>query len=101
MTLWILCMVIMFAPGAAKPLKFMHITKTAGTAIEKLGFDQQLFWGRHHTNADARYGFWHELPQRKNQTYLALFDWFTVVRNPYDRLYSIYSLQELTIFRNF
>jgi len=37
---------------------------------------------------DKRYGFWHDLPESKNQRYLRMFDWFTIVRNPYDRLVS-------------
>jgi hypothetical protein len=68
-----------------KDLKFIHITKTAGTSIEKLGLTKGYYWGIY----DTTYGAFHHypftlLPLQKKQKY----DWFMVVRNPYERLIS-------------
>lgn len=57
-----------------KPLKFMHITKTGGTAIEEFGRLHNLSWGRYHTQTEKAYGLWHELPERKNKTLLRMYD---------------------------
>lgn len=32
----------------SKELKFIHITKCAGTSIEDLAKEKGIFWGRHH-----------------------------------------------------
>jgi hypothetical protein len=79
-----------------KPLKFIHITKTAGTSIEKYGLQHGLAWGRHH----AEYGrwhrhrfyraIWHTLFTLQPKEFKDRFDWFMVVRNPYDRIVSEY-----------
>ena len=45
------------ALASAKPLKFMHITKTAGTAIEDYGHAHGLSWGRFHSYDEPEYGF--------------------------------------------
>ena len=43
-----------------KPLKFIHITKTAGTTIENLGLKKNIKWGRFH----KEYGpCWHRIFQ--------------------------------------
>jgi len=67
-----------------KELKFIHITKTAGTSIENAGFKNGKMWGRFH----EAYGWWHTffplLPNEIKQKY----DWFLVVRNPYARIVS-------------
>lgn len=73
---------------ASKPLKFMHITKTAGTTIEALGRKYNLSWGYYHTTTEPEYGFWHDLPQTKPPDVLRKYDWFTVVRNPFERVVS-------------
>jgi hypothetical protein len=69
-----------------KPLKFIHITKTAGTSIENIGKAGGIRWGRFH----KEYGWWHrrfpQVPQDIQQKY----DWFMVVRNPYTRMISEY-----------
>jgi len=72
-----------------KNLKFIHITKTAGTSIEDSAFNQGILWGRF----DLEYTKnikpnWHKPftlldPKLKNK-----YDWFTVVRNPYTRIVS-------------
>lgn len=73
---------------SSKPLKFMHITKTGGSSIEQLGVALNMSWGIHHSSSDKTYGFWHEIPSRKKASLLRQYDWFTVVRNPYDRIVS-------------
>lgn len=65
-------------------LKFVHITKTAGTSIENAGFREGLSWGRHH----KEYGWWHGCFPLKSASLKASHDWFTVVRDPYERLLS-------------
>lgn len=69
-----------------KQLKFIHITKTAGSSIEAIGLEQNLRWGINHTE----YGFWHEIFIRKPEGLRKKYDWFTVVRNPYKRILSEY-----------
>jgi hypothetical protein len=69
-----------------KELKFIHITKNAGTSIEDVGFASGLSWGRHHTE----YGFWHVPFSTLPVALRAKYDWFLVVRNPYDRILSEY-----------
>jgi len=69
-----------------KPLKFIHITKTAGSSIEAIGLEQNIRWGINHTE----YGFWHEIFKRKPESLRKKYDWFTVVRNPYKRILSEY-----------
>ena len=81
-------------------LKFVHITKTAGTYIEDIAFEKNILWGRHdnkllylinkYKRSGPGYGSpWHEPilflnenPYRKNTKL------FTIVRNPYDRIIS-------------
>ena len=70
--------------GERKELKFIHITKTGGSAIEKLGRAHGLDWGMFH----AEYGWWHG-PFASKPTWLKQkYHWFMVVRNPFDRLIS-------------
>ena len=44
-----------------KQLKFIHITKCAGTSIEDIGIENNILWGRFHTE----YGNWHEIFKNK------------------------------------
>ena len=67
-----------------KELKFIHITKTGGTTIEKLGQKHNIKWGMFH----KEYNNWHRPPGEQNQNIIQKYDWFTVVRNPYDRIIS-------------
>ena len=71
---------------AQKPLKFIHITKCAGTFIEDIGQKHNINWGRFH----QEYGYWHDLFSKKSSSLKNKFDWFMVVRNPYDRIISEY-----------
>lgn len=67
-----------------KELKFIHITKTAGTSIVEAGFRCGLLWGWRH----SEYGWWHGCFPLKPLSFREMHDWFSVVRNPYDRLLS-------------
>jgi hypothetical protein len=67
-----------------KQLKFIHITKCAGTTIENIGIKNNILWGRFH----KEYGWWHEIFPIKSQKLKLKYDWFVIVRNPYERLIS-------------
>jgi len=69
-----------------KELKFIHITKTAGSSIETVGLEKNKRWGINH----SEYGFWHGLFPNKPSTLKEKYDWFMVVRNPYKRILSEY-----------
>ena len=67
-----------------KILKFIHITKCAGTSIEDVGKENNILWGRFH----KEYGWWHEIFINKSEELKLKYDWFIIVRNPYERLIS-------------
>ena len=69
-----------------KELKFIHITKCAGTTIEEIGRENKVYWGRY----NREYGWWHGLFPNKRKNLKEKYDWFMVVRNPYDRILSEY-----------
>ena len=69
-----------------KELKFIHITKCAGTTIEEIGRDNKVWWGKY----NKEYGWWHGMFSKKNKELKDKYDWFMVVRNPYDRIISEY-----------
>jgi hypothetical protein len=76
-----------------KSLKFIHITKTGGTSIEDCAIKKNVRFGRFHAKyytPDKRgaqhHTFFHYLPE----SIQTKFDWFAVVRNPYDRILSEY-----------
>lgn len=76
-----------------KKLKFIHITKTAGTSIELIGKKHGLTWGqfdKEYRPADplSRCISQHVYPQWCSQEYLKSHDFFTIVRNPYTRILS-------------
>jgi hypothetical protein len=71
---------------ARKELKFIHITKTAGTSIEDAAMVQGIRFGRYHTE----YGDYHNYFPMKPKALQDRYDWFLVVRNPYDRILSEY-----------
>jgi hypothetical protein len=67
-----------------KTLKFIHITKNAGSSIENRG--RHCYWGKYHKEY-SKYGhhtLFNKLPLHLRQKY----DWFLVVRNPYTRIVS-------------
>ena len=70
-----------------KNYKFIHISKTGGTSIEEFGKKLGLKWGKfdpiYKSNDD------NHIPlnlYNKNEFYK--YNWFTIVRNPYDRIIS-------------
>lgn len=67
-----------------KKLKFIHITKCAGTSIENLGKEKKIKWGMFH----KEYGHHHRPFREKPLNLREKYDWFMVVRNPYTRLVS-------------
>ena len=81
-------------------LKFVHITKTAGTYIEDIAFEKNILWGRHdkkllylinkYKRSGPGYGSpWHEPILFLNENpYEKNTKLFTIVRNPYDRIIS-------------
>ena len=75
-----------------KQLKFIHITKTAGTSIENIGHEAGIEWGRFHNeyaeSSKNHKAWWHDLPSNKPDSLLMKHDWFMVVRNPYTRMIS-------------
>ena len=81
-----------------KKLKFIHITKTAGTSIEEIGIKNNQRWGMYHfeygcpeeklNNKRNNPGFWHQPFSLKPKALKRKYDWFMVVRNPYTRCLS-------------
>jgi len=69
-----------------KELKFIHITKCAGTFIEDLGYENDILWGKFH----EEYGFWHSIFIDRDKKLKEKYDWFMIVRNPYTRILSEY-----------
>lgn len=84
-----------------KKLKYIHITKTAGTAVEELGNYNNIKWGRfdpdlklltNHLSYIQDGAFWHvptiyyniEILKKIKKKY----DFFVIVRNPYERVIS-------------
>ena len=70
--------------NSLKQLKFIHITKCAGTTIENIGKKKNILWGRFHNE----YGWWHEIFPNKSKKLKLKYDWFVIVRNPYERIIS-------------
>lgn len=76
-----------------KELKFIHITKTGGTSIEDSGKIARYEWGKFHKEYNSIYtppDFppWHTYFPLLDNKIKEKYDWFTVVRNPYERLVS-------------
>lgn len=81
-----------------RELKFIHISKTAGSSIENAGLKIGLKWGRFH----EEYRYYKHFHRKKNLYTFHLpfslvkkeiknkYSWFTVVRNPYSRILSEY-----------
>jgi hypothetical protein len=74
-----------------KELKFIHITKCAGSSIEACGKEQGILWGIYHTEYYTNYkSNWHTIFSSINKNIKDKYDWFMVVRNPYSRILSEY-----------
>lgn len=81
------------------PIKFIHIPRNAGSSIELLGKSIGEGWGQFDEELKERKPFknlsyWHtplyEFEPHFLRDYLAKYELFTVVRNPYERLVSEY-----------
>ena len=70
-----------------KELKFIHCTKCAGTYIEDLGKKHNKSWGRFHKEYKPNH---HKKFTLLNPKVKKKYDWFIIVRNPYDRILSEY-----------
>jgi hypothetical protein len=71
--------------------KFLHITKTGGTSIEEFGFKLGIKWGKYDNILYYffnKVGFWHIPLIYIPNDILIKYKWFTIVRNPYDRIIS-------------
>ena len=85
-----------------KKLRFVHVTKCAGTSIESISGGT---WGRFDDDLKRAYSrtfppnveWWHVPPKYLGAEELARLsrhhDFFTVVRSPYDRVISEYYCQ--------
>tara|TARA_X000000950_G_C13899678_1_gene654389 strand:+ start:1899 stop:2564 length:666 start_codon:yes stop_codon:yes gene_type:complete len=86
-----------------KKLKFIHITKCAGSAIETAGIKNNLKWGKY----DTMYKYqneenvpnnekifppaqWHSVFKNICKNHRKNHNWFMVIRNPYERILSEY-----------
>lgn len=70
-----------------KELRFIHITKNAGTSIENIANNLNICWGRFdpiYKSIQSTYvEKWHVTGHLKQK-----YDYFCVVRNPYERIIS-------------
>jgi hypothetical protein len=82
-----------------KELKFIHITKCAGSSIEEIGKKHGLQWGKYDTEYSNVDGGWHTIFPSIHPVSIEKYDWFMVVRNPYTRILSEYAweLKEYSI----
>lgn len=72
-----------------KSLKFIHITKTAGTSIEEAALNIGIFWGRYDNEyTKGKIPDWHKPFHLLDKEIKQKYDWFMVVRNPYERIVS-------------
>ena len=90
--------------SAMKELKFIHITKCGGEVVEQIGKEKSsISWGKFDSEYEEgiksapppwSMSWWLYPPQYMEDSYLARvlekYDFFTVVRNPYDRIVSEY-----------
>ena len=78
-----------------KTLNFIHITKNAGTTIEDLAKEKGILWGRFNDeyckNINTTRNIsdpWHNYFPSLDKSVRSKYNWFLVVRNPYDRILS-------------
>ena len=72
-----------------KKLRFLHITKTGGQSIAKAALKHNIKWGINDQQFMEGRFVVHNL--LSNVINAKAYDWFTVVRNPYERLVSEYN----------
>ena len=73
-----------------KQLKFIHITKTGGSSIEKIGLKNNIKWGVYDKEYSNNSGRWHLIFGKVRKEIKEKYDWFLVCRNPYERILSEY-----------
>lgn len=73
-----------------KKLKFLHITKTGGTSIEKIGKINNIQWGIYDKYLSLNHIHWHYPLKKLPKKLIEKYDWFIICRNPYDRIISEY-----------
>ena len=76
-----------------KQLKFIHITKCAGSSIEEAGKKHNIHWGCYDTEYITNIkevSQWHRFLSLVDEKTRRKYDWFMIVRDPYDRILSEY-----------
>ena len=95
----LICIVLlqMRSKRIEKFIEFIHIPKNAGTAIENVGKEKGVRWGRfkpehrEFMNEDIC-NYWHLPPKRfKEGNFYQKDETFCVIRNPYSRIISEYA----------
>ena len=85
---------MIFYYHSKKELKFIHITKCAGSFIEYLGKKNNIKWGKYHKEYKCptlhHTAPWHHPFSILNKDLKQKYEWFVIVRNPYDRILSEY-----------
>lgn len=72
-----------------KNYKFIHISKTGGTSIEEFGKKLGLKWGRFDPiYKSKKNNHFHDILNFYDKNIFYKYIWFTIVRNPYDRIIS-------------
>lgn len=75
-----------------KPLRFIHISKTGGQAIATVvGEQANLYWGMFDIEYGAGKKCHYLLSNIQKKEIIPKHDWFMVVRNPYERMISLYT----------
>ena len=72
-------------------LKFLHITKTGGTSVEEFAIKLGIKFGKYDElffNKYNKEGFWHIPLSYFDSETIDKYKWFTIVRNPYNRIIS-------------
>lgn len=95
-----------------KQLKFMHITKTGGSSIEFSAKDSGVLWGRfdpiitknvYHLKNIEHVSILYLKDKLLYEKLKEQYEWFVIVRNPYDRIVSLvnyFKTYESYRFRN-
>jgi hypothetical protein len=78
---------------SSKQLKFIHIPKTGGSAIEKIGKAKGLKWGQFHKEYNKvvkphLFHPCHRFISIYDDSFIQKYDWFAIMRNPVDIILS-------------
>ena len=73
-----------------KELKFIHITKSGGSSIEEIGKSNKVYWGKYDNLFKEINSHYHNISEYIPLHIQNKYDWFLVVRNPYERILSEY-----------